>query len=155
MRGRRSGKRSRGGRSSPLARRLRVGARHPSTRAASGTALGALGPLCEELADGPPDNGTRKRGPELGEYRRAFARAAAERREAPRWAIPPGISGDPEIGLSARTATGAALPHQRLSALCSPHFSGEPKTDKGHPPRSTGPAERWLNDRPLDKKDRY
>src|SRR5215213_381037 len=27
-----------------------------------------------------------------------------------------------EIDLSARTVMGAALPHRRLSALCSPHF---------------------------------
>jgi len=84
MRGRRSGKRSWGGRSGPLVRRLRAGARHPGTRAASGPALGVLRPLCEELADGPPDNGIRKRGPELGECQKAFARAAAGRREARR-----------------------------------------------------------------------
>src|SRR5205814_3795914 len=39
-----------------------------------------------------------------------------------RWARPRGGS------------RGAALPHQRLSALCSPSFFlGEPKTDEGHP----------------------
>src|SRR5215212_7764638 len=70
------------------ARRLRVRPRQPGTRAASGPALGVLRPLCEELADGPPDNGIRKRGPELDECRKAFVRAAAERREARRWAIP-------------------------------------------------------------------
>src|SRR3954447_13507928 len=47
-------------------------------------------------------------------------RAAAERREACGWAFPAVISGDPEIGPTARRARGAAYPHQRLSALCSP-----------------------------------
>jgi hypothetical protein len=49
-------------------------------------------------------------------------RAAAERREARRRAIRPVISSDLEIGSPARRATGAAYPHQRLSALCSPLF---------------------------------
>src|SRR5215212_9238274 len=89
-----------------LVRRLRVRLRQPGTRAASGPALGVLRPLCEELADGPPDNGIRKRGPELRHRGNAMPRAAAERREAPGRAIPAGISGDPEIGLSARTAIG-------------------------------------------------
>ena len=53
-------------------------------RPASGPALGVLRPLCEELADGPSDIGTRKRGPKPGESRKAFARAAAGRREARR-----------------------------------------------------------------------
>src|SRR5437588_9026959 len=37
---------------------------------------------------------------------RLLPRAAAERREARRWAIPPAISGDPEIDLAARRVTG-------------------------------------------------
>src|SRR5262245_1251567 len=48
-----------------LARRLRARPRQPGTRAASGPALGTLRSLCEVLADGPTDIGTRKRGPEL------------------------------------------------------------------------------------------
>src|SRR5947209_20340410 len=47
-------------------------------------------------------------------------RAAAERREARGWAFPAVISGDPEMGPTARRTTGAAYPHQRLPALCSP-----------------------------------
>src|SRR3954462_5246321 len=48
-------------------------------------------------------------------------RAAAERREArPARVMGWAISGDPEMGPTARRATGAAYPHQRLSALCSP-----------------------------------
>src|SRR3954447_7803712 len=43
MRGRRSAKRSRGGRSGPLVRRLRGEPRQLATRAALGPALGALG----------------------------------------------------------------------------------------------------------------
>src|SRR4051812_36086024 len=59
------------------ARRLRVRPRPPGSRAASGPALGVLRPLCEELANGPPDNGTRKRGPKLSHPRKGMARAAA------------------------------------------------------------------------------
>ena len=39
--------------------------RQPGAREASGPDLGVLRPLCEELADGPGDIGTRKRGPKL------------------------------------------------------------------------------------------
>src|SRR2546423_10585200 len=60
-----------------LVRRLRLRPRQPQTRAAPGPALGVLRPLCEELADGPPDNGTRKRGPELKHRRKAMPRAAS------------------------------------------------------------------------------
>src|SRR3954471_22542465 len=96
--------------------------RQPDSRAASGPDLGVLRPLCEELADGPDTfTGTRKRGPELRQNRKALPRAAAERREArPARVMGRVISGDPEIGSTARRATGAAYPHQRLSALCSP-----------------------------------
>src|SRR3954453_20887304 len=93
----------------------------PDSRAASGPDLGVLRPLCEELADGPDTfTGTRKRGPELRQNRKGLPRAAAERREARGWAFPAVISGGPEMGPTARRATGAAYPHQRLSALCSP-----------------------------------
>jgi hypothetical protein len=55
--------------------------------------------------------------------RRRKENAAAERREARR---PTSLAGDlrafPEIGPTARRATGAAYPHQRLSALCFPSF---------------------------------
>ena len=89
MRGRRSGRKSRSRRRQFRAACLRgacaVRPRQPRTRAASGPALGTLRPLCEVLADGPAlIAGTRKRGPELGECRKAFARAAAGRREARR-----------------------------------------------------------------------
>src|SRR5690242_3740151 len=50
---------------SQLARRLRGEASHLATRAASGPDPGVLRPLCEVLADGPTDMGTRKRGPKL------------------------------------------------------------------------------------------
>src|SRR5205085_2677725 len=72
--------------------------------------------------------------------RRRKENAAAERREAHRRAYPSGISGDPEIGPPARTATGAALPHQRLSALCSPRFFRGAEKDKGHPEPHEKPA---------------
>jgi len=60
-------------------------------------------------------------------------RAAAERRKARRPAFRPVIFGDPKIDLAVRQITGCGVPHQRLSALCSPHFSGNGKTDEGHP----------------------
>jgi hypothetical protein len=48
---------------------------------------------------------------------------SVERRAGPRHG--PVISGDPEMGPLARRATGCGVPHQRLSALCSPRFFGE------------------------------
>ena len=65
-----------------LVRRLRPRPRQPQARAASGPALGALRPLCEELADGPDDTGTRKRGPKLsqtGRSGKSRKRSAARR----------------------------------------------------------------------------
>jgi hypothetical protein len=59
-------------------RRLRVRPRQPGSRAASGPALGVLRPLCEVLADGPGDTGTRKRGPKLSHLpARPVTRAAS------------------------------------------------------------------------------
>ena len=47
-------------------------------------------------------------------------RRSAERRAGLRhWPV---ISGDPEMGPTARRTTGAAYPHQRFPALRSPHF---------------------------------
>jgi hypothetical protein len=57
---------------------------------------------------------------------------SAERRAGLRYW--PAIFGDPKIDLAARRVTGCGVPHQRLSALCSPLFFGERKKDKGHPP---------------------
>ena len=51
----------------------------------------ATRPCARSFADGPVHHGIRKRGPELGECRKAFARAAAERREARR---PASLAGD-------------------------------------------------------------
>src|SRR5438128_761384 len=80
-----------------------------------------------------------------GAQRRAVRRGGAERETGGaarcrprRWAIPPALSGDPEIGLSARTATSAAYPHQRLSALCSPPIFWE----SGKRDRGTRPSQR-------------
>src|SRR5438270_5209443 len=56
----------------------------------------------------------------------------AERRAGPRHG--PAIFGDPKIGPLARRTTGCGVPHQRLSALCSPLFSGSGKKTRGHPP---------------------
>jgi hypothetical protein len=124
------------------------------TRAASGLRPGATSP-CQELADGDrsatavwlrfwPErqSGSRIRKSRAGSEsaaRRRKENAAAERREARRWAIPPAISGDPEIGPTARRATGAAYPHQRLSALCSLHFfERSRRRQRGTRPLSTG-----------------
>src|SRR2546423_1790105 len=85
-----------------------------------------------------------------GAARRRKENAAAERRKARRSAIRPVISGDPEIGSTARRATGCGVPHQRLSAFCSPHFfKGSGKQTRGTRPHQTGPAQRWL--KPLQK----
>jgi hypothetical protein len=54
---------------------------------------------------------------------------SAERRAGGR--IPPVISGDPEIGPLARRTIGCGVPHQRLSALCSPLCSRGAEEDKG------------------------
>src|SRR2546429_9904499 len=72
--------------------------------------------------------------------------AAAERRKArPARVMGWVISGDPEMGVTARRATGAAYPHQRLSALCSPSFLRERRRDEGHPaPHANRLAELWL-----------
>src|SRR5947209_17505800 len=123
-----------------LVRRLRVRPRQPETRAASGPALGVLRPLCEELADGPSDIGTRKRGPELSACRKAFARAAAERRKARRPAIRPVISGDPEIGPTARRTIGCgASAPAPVGALLPLIFRGAEKRTKGiRRPAQTG-----------------
>ena len=42
------------------------------------------------------------------------------------------------MDLSRGRSSGAALPHQRLSALCSPHFSGEQKETRGTRPLQPG-----------------
>ena len=78
--------------------------------------------------------------------RRRKENAAAERRKARRSAIRPVISGDPEIGSTARRATGCGVPHQRLSALCSPHFLGSGNKQRGTRSPFNGMAERWLFD---------
>jgi hypothetical protein len=136
MRGRRSAERSRSwwrrSSQSRLVRRPRVRPRQPGTRAASGPALGTLRSPREELADGPGDTGTRKRGPELRQKPKDFCREpqqGAERRAGGR--IPPVISGAPEMGSAARRATGCGVPHQRLPAPCPLIFFGERKRTKG------------------------
>jgi hypothetical protein len=98
------------------------------------------------LADGPDDTGTRKRGLELSHQSKGRWREpqqGVERRAGLRyWPV---IFGDPKIGPLARRAIGCGVPHQRLSALCSPHFSGSGKQGEGHPaPHSNRAAERWL-----------
>jgi hypothetical protein len=147
MRGRRSGWRSRGRRSRLLARRLRVGVRHPGTRAASGPALGTLRSLCEELADGPSDIGTRKRGPKLKHRRKAMPRAAAGRREARR---PTSLAGDlrrSEDRPDRKAGHGVRRFRTSACRRSAPlFFFGERRKTKGYPPPSNRAAERWLFD---------
>src|SRR5882672_1895174 len=106
----------------------------------------ALGPLREVLAGRGPTRppggqgattvrsgtgaevkGRKRRNPEA----RPGAAAERELRQKSRGGAPKGaagrrhrlaISGDPGIGPTARRVTGAALPHQRRSALCPPQL---------------------------------
>src|SRR3954449_1653617 len=87
----------------------------------------------QELADGganAPKNTARRR----------KENAAAERREAPGRAIPAGISGDPEIGSTARRATGAAVRTSACRRSAPPHFFEGAEKETGAPgaPRETG-----------------
>jgi hypothetical protein len=152
MRGRRSGQAVPGhSLTRMLVRRLRAGARHPGTRAASGPALGVLRPLREELAADPA------RSPEE-------ARTEAEkcRGRAPRGAPvrvmgrrSPGVLGDrPDreaghgCGASAPAPVGALLPSFALfgnggqARYRQPGYSGLARRSV----REGGPAERWLFD---------
>jgi hypothetical protein len=96
---------------------------------------GYYGPCARSFADGPPDNGTRKRGPKLRYHRKAMPRAAAGRREARRpasWAGHLRRSGDGpsrEAGHRVRRFRTSAC---RRSA--PPHFFRERRKTKGHPP---------------------
>jgi hypothetical protein len=60
----------------------------------------------------------------------------AERRAGPRHG--PVISGDPEMDPAARRVIGCGVPHQRLSALCSPPFFRERKETRGARPLHSG-----------------
>src|SRR5205807_3995911 len=73
--------------------------------------------------------------------------------EMPRWSAErragrrhrPVIPGDPGIGPTARRVRGAALPHQRLSALCPPRCcEGHGMQANPAPDETTRAAERWL-----------
>ena len=120
-----------------LVRRLRVEASHLDTRAAPGPALGTLRSLCEVLADGPTDIGTRKRGPELGQMpKRRLLEPLVERREA---SMP--------IARHAPRLASVAV-SVRLAALRSPHFGEAEERGEGmlgaHDPGRA--AELWLFD---------
>src|SRR5947209_13605605 len=70
---------------------------------------------------------------------RLLPRAAAERREARRWAIPPVISGDPEIGSTARRAIGCGASAPAPVGALLPSFSfGEPKRTRAPAPTRSG-----------------
>jgi len=98
---------------------------------------------CQELAD---DRWARfapstKARPDAG---MRTPQQSAERRAGPRHG--PVISGRSRRWARPRgEPPGAAYPHQRLSALCSPHFFRGAETDKGHPaPHANRAAQRWL-----------
>jgi hypothetical protein len=99
---------------------------------------------CQELADDrracfAPRAKAR---PDAG---RRTPQQSAERRAGPRHG--PVISGDPEMGSLRDGPPGAAYPHQRLSALCSPRFFRGAETDKGIPaPQTNRGAKLWLSD---------
>ena len=98
-------------------RRLRVRPRQPGARAASGPALGVLRPLCEELADGPGDTGTRKRGPKLRRMPKGMLRAASGA---------PGGAHLRSQGKAARLTSASGGFAGPLGALAGPAFLGAP-----------------------------
>src|SRR5437763_166359 len=116
---------------------------HPRTRAA----VGLRPEVLWAPARGWLTIGGHTRAIDESAARRRKENAAAERREARRPAYRPAISGDPEIGPTARRAIGCGVPHQRLSALCSPHFLREQKTDEGAPGAPLEPDGGALTDR--------
>jgi hypothetical protein len=87
---------------------------------------------CQELADG----GARAPQKARPDAVRKTPQQSADRRAGGR--IPPVISGDAEIGSTARRATGCGVPHQRLPALCSPHFSGNGNRRRAPAPSPNG-----------------
>ena len=103
----------------------------PGTRAASGPALGALGPLREELARRIGASRSGKRGPEP-------KNAAAGRREARRLAIRPVISGEPEMGATARRVTGCGASAPAPVGALLPSSLEERKGTRGTRPLPTG-----------------
>ena len=80
---------------------------------------------CQELADCRKYPGKKARPAAV----RRTPRQSAERRAGPRHG--PVIFGDPKIGPLARRTIGCGVPHQRLSAPCSPHFIGSRKQTRG------------------------
>jgi len=92
-----------------LARRLRVPAVSRTPGRLRDPPLGHYDPCARSSLTAPVHRGD-KRGPELSHLRKRVARAAAERREArPARVMGRVISGAPEMGPTARRATGAAF----------------------------------------------
>ena len=106
--------------------------RHPG---GVGAPPGGTTAPCQELADRRRIMRAAKARPDAG---RRTPQQSAERRAGPRHG--PVIFGDPEIGPLARRTTGCGVPHQRLSALCSPHFSGSGNRRRG--PAASQPGRR-------------
>ena len=113
--------------------------RQPDSRAASGHALGALGPLCEELARRIGANAD----PGSADRSRKMPQQSAERRAGPRHG--PVISGDPEMDLTARQVIGCGASAPAPVGALLPSFFGEQKWTRGRPSLN-GLAERWLFD---------
>ena len=129
----------------------------PATRAASGLRPGAI-PPCQELADGGhsalriwpkfwpkrqnrgPSESLRIRSPKSAARRRS-ENAAAERREAhPARVMGWVISGDPEIGPTARRAMGAAFRTSACRRSAPLIFLREQKKTRGNPAPSSNRA---------------
>src|SRR3954465_11272330 len=93
--------------------------------------------------------GTRKRGPELRHRPKGDAES---RSRAPRGAAagdPAVISGDPEIGVTARHATGAAFRTSACRRSAPLEFSREQKRQRAPAP-SDRVAKRWLFDNQIE-----
>ncbi len=140
-RGRRTGQAvpGRRGESDRLVRRLRVRPRQPDTRAARDPPGGTTAPAQELADDGGCDTCASQ---EARTRSRKMPQQSAERRAGLRhWPV---ISGDPEMGPTREAGHGCGASAPAPVGALLPSLFGERKTDEGHPPPPTGPAERWL-----------
>jgi hypothetical protein len=132
-------------------RRPRAWSRKPRHSGGVGAPPGGTMVPCQELADGrglgrKPNRLRSKARPGAG---RKTPRWSAERRAGQRhWPV---ISGEPEIGPTAKRVTGCSVPHPAPPSALPPLISArDGKKGKGDPGRpSKNPsrrgAERWLN----------
>jgi hypothetical protein len=121
-------------------RGARAAGSQPATRAASGPVLGVLRPCarCSLTArvhrrDTQARTGADPEPKGAGESRSGASRGA-------RPGVPGRISGDPEIGVTARHATGAAFRASACRRSAPLVFFGGAETDEGHPAPSPNRA---------------